>query len=162
MKARSFIFVAVSMLTLGLTIPFETMKANPPRWAPAHGYRAKTHHIYFPEQNFYYDTRRAVYIYPENGRWVTSVQLPGIFASINLFAAPKVELVTNSYYPNLYNRRHIEMYRERNRRDYYDKERKHDRRDYYREGRDRDRDGDRDRDRDHGKNHKHEHDRDDD
>lgn len=162
MKTKSFIFIVVSLLTIGLTTPLETLKANPPRWAQAHGYRAKTHHIYFPEQNFYYDTRRAVYIYLENGRWVTNVQLPGIFASINLFTAPKVELETNSYYPNLYNRRHIEMYRERNRRNYCDRERERDRREYYREDRGHDKDHDRDHDRGHGKNHKHGHDREDD
>ena len=159
MKTKSFIFITVSLLTLGLTTSLETVSANPPRWAPAHGYRARTHHIYFPEQNFYYDTRRGVYIFLENGRWVTNVQLPGIFASINLFTAPKVELVTNSYHPNLYNRRHIEMYRERNRREYYGRERDRDRREYYRENRGRDKDRGRDYVRGHEKNHKHGHDR---
>ncbi len=125
MKTNSFILVTIVALTMCLTLPFETLKANPPRWAPAHGYRAKTHHVYFPEQNFYYDTHRNVYIYPDRGRWVTNGQLPSIFLGVNLFNAPKVELEINSDRPYVYNRKHIEMYKQK-----YKKEKKEFKRDY--------------------------------
>jgi len=125
MKTNSFILVTIVALTMCLTLPFETLKADPPRWAPAHGYRAKTHHVYFPEQNFYYDTHRNVYIYPDRGRWVTNVQLPSIFLGVNLFNAPKVELEINSDRPYVYNRKHIEMYKQK-----YKKEKKEFKRDY--------------------------------
>ena len=35
---------------------------GPPSWAPAHGYRANTRQVYFPEQNLYYDVGKSVYI----------------------------------------------------------------------------------------------------
>ncbi|MDR3652374.1 MAG: hypothetical protein P4L34_05310 [Paludibacter sp.] len=150
MKTKSFIVVAMALLTLSLTVPFETLKADPPRWAQ--GYRVRARHIYFPQQNFYYDTYRNVYIYPDRGRWVTSIHLPGIFAAINLFTAPKVELRVNTDYPYCDNRRHIEMYRIRNRGEYYEGNRYRDddrRRNDYNE-------------RDHDRGHRHGHDREED
>ncbi len=134
MKTKSFVVIVIALLTLSLTLPFESLKADPPRWAPAHGYHVKTRHIYFPQQNFYYDMHRHVYIYLDNGRWVTNVRLPRWYTTIDLFRAPKVELEINSDYPYRDNRRHVEMYRLRNKREYYENRRD---------------DGNRDRDREH-------------
>jgi len=159
MKTKSFIVGVIALLTLSLTIPFETLKADPPRWAPAHGYRARTRQVYFPKQNFYYDTQRSVYIYLDHGRWVTNVHIPAMYAYINLVRAPKIELQINSDYPYRYNRRHVELYRVRDRRDYNQRE-------YYEGDRDgnrrRDDEGDRGNGRGHDREHQNKHDREDD
>ena len=164
MKTKSFVVAVIALLTISLTLPVETLKAYPPRWVPAHGYRANVRHIYFPEQNIYYDTRRDVYIYPDRGRWVTSVRLPDVFAMISLATAPKIELALNTPYPYRYNERHMEMYRIRHHRDF---DRRYvDRRDYREADRprrdDRHWDEDQDRHHDRDREHRHGHDRDDD
>jgi hypothetical protein len=138
MKTKQLKLIAIALLLIGFTLPFESLKADPPRWAPAHGYRAKTRQIYFPRQNMYYDMHRGVYIYISNGRWVTDVRLPAIYAEINLLNVPKVELQINSDYPYRLNRQHVYNYRYRNenmhRREYrrdddrnYRRERRHER-----------------------------------
>ncbi|MDH5610172.1 MAG: hypothetical protein OEY56_11910 [Cyclobacteriaceae bacterium] len=83
---------------------------GPPPWAPAHGYRAKTRQVYFPEHNFYFDVQKGTYIYFNNGKWEVSVKLPTLFAGINLRQAVQVELELNTDRPQLYNRDHIATY----------------------------------------------------
>jgi|GEM_PF-6658215 len=70
----------------------EKKGGGPPPWAPAHGYRAKTRHIYFPAQQMYYDLQKGTYIYMSSGTWQVSVSLPSIFQGINLNTANKIEL----------------------------------------------------------------------
>lgn len=111
MKTNSFHMYAVAVLLVLLAFPLDSLQADPPRWAPAHGYRAKTRQIYFPEQNFYFDLQRNVYIYFENGRWTSNIRPPRIYANINLMLAPKVELSIASSKPYLHNKTHITMYK---------------------------------------------------
>ncbi len=84
---------------------------GPPPWAPAHGYRAKTRHIYFPDQNFYFDLQKNVYIYVQGDRWEVSVKLPTVYAGMNLQAAAKVELELNVDMPQKYNGEHVAKYK---------------------------------------------------
>lgn len=79
---------------------------GPPNWAPAHGYRAKTRHIYFPDNNFYFDIQKNVYIYLSGDQWQVSVQLPSLLASINLKGAAQVELELYTDTPQKYNTEH--------------------------------------------------------
>ena len=81
-KSKAFLVI----LTLIFTVFFtqDIFSQGPPPWAPAHGYRAKTRHIYFPEQNMYYDLQKGVYIYYDNGNWQVNVNLPTVFGSVNL------------------------------------------------------------------------------
>lgn len=111
MKTNSFHIYAVAVLLVLLAFPLDSLQADPPRWAPAHGYRAKTRQIYFPEQNFYFDLQRNVYIYFENGRWTSNIRPPRIYANINLMLAPKVELSIASSKPYLYNKAHMTTYK---------------------------------------------------
>lgn len=111
MKTNSFHIYAVAVLLVLLAFPLDSLQADPPRWAPAHGYRAKTRQIYFPEQNFYFDLLRNVYIYFENGRWTSNIRPPRIYANINLMLAPKVELSIASSKPYLYNKAHMTTYK---------------------------------------------------
>lgn len=111
MKTNSFHIYAVAVLLVLLAFPLDSLQADPPRWAPAHGYRAKTRQIYFPEQNFYFDLQRNVYIYFEKGRWTSNIRPPRIYANINLMHAPKVELSIASSKPYLYNKAHMTTYK---------------------------------------------------
>lgn len=112
-------FCLLLFLMMLLTLPFDSpgqgrsQKHGPPPWAPAHGYRAKTRHIYFPNQNLYYDVQRNSYIYYSNGRWRVSVNLPVAYSRINLRLAPKVELDLDSDSPQRYNLEHRNRYKGR-------------------------------------------------
>ncbi|UOX33579.1 hypothetical protein LXD69_16285 [Flavobacterium sediminilitoris] len=105
---KQFLILAFLLL---FCIPQDLFSQGPPPWAPAHGYRAKTKHIYFPDQNFYYDIEKGVYLYLNNGNWSVSVSLPSIFGRINLNTARKVELEIGGHTPYQYNDKHIIAYK---------------------------------------------------
>lgn len=116
MRRKRFLSIVVFSLAVILLMPQESMgqkrvKQGPPPWAPAHGYRAKTRHLYFPEQNFYFDVQRNVYIFPDGGRWVVSASMPGFLTGIDLRAARKVELEINTDSPQAFNNDHIAKYK---------------------------------------------------
>jgi hypothetical protein len=103
------IFVIVVLLSLFI-IP-ETSFAQPPKWAPAHGYRAKTRHVYFPEHNFYYDIQARNYLYFNKGNWSVSVAIPTPFISINLGRSSQIQLDYYGAYPYYYNADHRVKYK---------------------------------------------------
>lgn len=110
-KTKSLkIFVIVLLLSLFI-IPESTFAQGPPPWAPARGYRAKTRHIYFPQQNLYYDIQAHNYYYLNNGRWTVSVAIPRPFISINLGNVAQVQLDYYGAYPYYYNTDHCTRYR---------------------------------------------------
>jgi hypothetical protein len=94
-----------------LFFPTETFSQGPPPWAPAHGYRAKTRHIYFPEHNFYYDVQKKNYIYLKGKNWTISIALPSIFVGINLGKATQIELDYVGNTPYIYNETHKVKYK---------------------------------------------------
>jgi len=96
---------------LFLIMPEEMFAQGPPPWAPAHGYRAKTKHIYFPEHNFYYDIEAHNYIYLDGGHWSISATIPRPFININLGLAPHVELDYVGHNPYRYNSVHVVKYK---------------------------------------------------
>ncbi|MDX2068720.1 MAG: hypothetical protein SFV55_09855 [Haliscomenobacter sp.] len=79
---------------------------GPPPWAPAHGFRAKTRHVYFPEYNFYFDIEKRVYIHFQAGKWTVTVDLPARLGNINLLNASKFELDIDIDNPQIYNSEH--------------------------------------------------------
>jgi hypothetical protein len=86
-------------------------KGGPPPWAPAHGYRAKTRHIYFPEHNFYFDVQRGVYIYLSGSSWIINAKLPVGISMSKLNSAMKVELDLNTDSPFKFNSDHKVKYK---------------------------------------------------
>jgi hypothetical protein len=88
-------------------------KGGPPPWAPAHGYRAKTKYVYFPQQNIYYDTQRAVYIYLNDGNWEIGARIPRGIKAKTLRDSRQVELRLNVDNPQRYNGDHLKRYRDR-------------------------------------------------
>ena len=89
-------------------------KSNgPPPWAPAHGYRAKTRQVYFPEYNFYFDVQKSVYIYFSGDNWQVGVKLPSLYAGVDLKGTVKVELELDTDSPQKYNADHKVKYKEK-------------------------------------------------
>ena len=85
----------------------EKTKGGPPSWAPAHGYRAKTRHVFFKEYNVYYDLQKSVYISLSGSNWQVSAELPVRLANVNLSAAVQVEIDLDADDPQRYYKTHI-------------------------------------------------------
>ena len=106
MKTKLFTIALSVIFALSLSMPTEVSARNNhrvPFWAPAHGYRAQTRQVYFPEYNMYYDIQRGMYISVDNGRWSASLNLPIRFGNANFRNARYVELNVNSRAPQCYN-----------------------------------------------------------
>ena len=107
------------IITLIITLVFsldtygqgEKTPKGPPSWAPAHGYRAQTRYIYFPDQNVYYDNQKGVYISLNGDNWNVSASLPSIFSGVDLNMALKVELDLSTDTPQKYNSDHKTKYK---------------------------------------------------
>ena len=110
-KNRIATLFGVLILVIMLVVPTDVFSQGPPPWAPAHGYRAKTRHIYFPDQNMYYDIQRGNYIYFNNGKWSVSVKVPSIFVGINLGRSTQIELDFYGDRPQRYNYSHKTKYK---------------------------------------------------
>ena len=109
-----FKFGMIFLMFLGLSLSMEAQenkKGGPPSWAPAHGYRANTNFIYFPEKNFYFDLEKRSYIYFSSGTWQVSASLPGIFASVSLGNSVQIELALDTNTPQKFNSIHIIDYK---------------------------------------------------
>lgn len=107
------LFCAVLSLLLSTEIDAQS-KGNgqgPPPWAPAHGFRAKTRFVYFPEYNFYFDLEKKVYIHFQAGKWTLSVELPARLGNLNLRNASKFELDLDIDNPQIYNAEHQMRFR---------------------------------------------------
>jgi hypothetical protein len=109
-KSRILRIVVIIALLVTFMLPEATF-AQPPKWAPAHGYRTKTRHIYFPQHNFYYDIQTRNYLYFNNGNWLVSVAIPTPFISINLGRATQIQLDYYGAYPHYYNSTHRVKYK---------------------------------------------------
>jgi hypothetical protein len=112
MKPKIVLIGFVVLLAATFLMPMDVVAQGnkkpkgPPNWAPAHGYRAKTRHIYFPDNNFYFDTQKNVYIYLSGNQWQVSIKLPSLFASIDLKGAVQVELELYTNAPQKFNAEH--------------------------------------------------------
>lgn len=116
MKTRTTLTKLALLLALIFFLPLDILgqekeKGGPPSWAPAHGYRAKTRHIYFPDHNFYFDIQKEVYIYISGNNWQVGVKLPSLFAGIDLKGAVRVELELATDSPQKHNADHMVKYK---------------------------------------------------
>lgn len=66
---------------------------GPPSWAPAHGYRAKSH-VYFRDYYTFYDPYRGGYVYRHKNKWLFSRSVPTFLIGVNLNSA-RVQLLTD-------------------------------------------------------------------
>ena len=108
---RTATLFGVLILVFMLVIPADVFSQGPPPWAPAHGYRAKTRHVYFPDHNMYYDIQKRNYIYFTNGKWSISTRVPSVFVGVNLGRSSQVELDFYGDAPQRYNYSHKTKYK---------------------------------------------------
>jgi hypothetical protein len=108
MKTKSLFSVIIIAILLFFNISL--FGQNKPAWLSNMKVKAETRQIYFPQQNFYFDIQKNVYIYPFAGEWKSGESLPDIFASVDLDSAVKVELTINSDEPQKLNREHKAKY----------------------------------------------------
>ncbi|WP_428225102.1 hypothetical protein [Flavobacterium sp.] len=93
-------------------IGMETIIAQgPPPWAHAHGYRAKTRYVYFPDHNVYYDLQARNYIYLSGRNWEIRANLPTTLFHLNLGRSAQVELDFAGDRPYRYNADHLVRYK---------------------------------------------------
>lgn len=112
-QKKTTTIIAALILVFMLVIPADVFSQGPPPWAPAHGYRAKTRHIYFPNQNMYYDIQKSNYIYFSNEKWSISTRVPSIFVGINLGKSTQIQLDYYGSYPQYYNKDHKIKYKKK-------------------------------------------------
>jgi hypothetical protein len=105
---RFLVLVALAFLFF---IPQDIFSQGPPPWAPAHGYRAKTRHIYFPDHNVYFDLQARTYFYFRNGSWAVSASIPSIYAQVNFRTSRQIELDFYQDRPYRYNSVHVVKYK---------------------------------------------------
>lgn len=108
---KNLLKTLVASVFLFLVVPETAFAQGPPPWAPAHGYRAKTRYVYFPDQNMYYDLKARNYIYLSGPNWVVRATLPKLFVGINLGRSSQVELDFYDERPYRYNSTHIVKYK---------------------------------------------------
>lgn len=71
--------------------------ATPPPWAPAHGWRAKHHYVYYPRAQVYYAPDRGLYFWYDGGRWQFGARLPS-GVRLEIGQGVRVELDTERPY----------------------------------------------------------------
>lgn len=115
MKTKTILTGLAVILTLTFALPLDTLgqgkPKGPPPWAPAHGYRAKTRHVYFPDHNFYFDVQKSLYIFLSGSKWQVGTKLPSLYAGIDLKEAAKVELELDTDSPQKHNADHKVKYK---------------------------------------------------
>lgn len=116
--------LAVLSLLAMVVLPM-AVHADPPPWAPAHGYRAKHYrdnyyphqyrYIYYPRYNVYYAPQTQLWFWLGGGRWRVGASLPG---SIVVAGAPGVSIVLGTERPYEENAYVVEHYGWRHHRHY--------------------------------------------
>ncbi len=103
MKNNSAAFLASVALTLLAAAPAD---ANPPPWAPAHGYRAhqeearvvrEYRYVYYPMQQVYYSPEQRMWFWMNGGNWQVGVNLP-LQYQITAASGVQVMLASNRPY----------------------------------------------------------------
>ncbi len=96
------------LLVLLLTAtPLGVSWAEPPPWAPAHGYRAKHHYVYYPEREVYYAPDSGSWFWLDGGDWQVGVTLP---VSLQPFVRVGVNLDLESDRPYYEHRQVVDYY----------------------------------------------------
>lgn len=71
------------------TAPLAPVLADPPPWAPAHGYRAKHanavkyEYKYYPSYEVYYEPSRSLWFWFDDGDWRFGTRLPITYAPVH-------------------------------------------------------------------------------
>jgi len=72
--------------------------ADPPPWAPAHGWRAKHHYTYYPRGEIYYAPESRLWFWLDGDNWRSGVRLPLEFQTYIRTGGVDIELGTDRPY----------------------------------------------------------------
>ena len=77
--------------------PLTPVLADPPPWAPAHGYRAKHDVVryeydYYPSYEVYYEPSRSLWFWFDDGDWHFGSRLPIMYTPVHFRDHVRVEL----------------------------------------------------------------------
>ena len=103
--------IAASLFAACLALPLPAF-ADPPHWAPAHGYRAKMHrYIYYPGHEVYYAPASQLWFWLEGGSWRVGAYLPsGIavagFPGISILLGTERPYEMDAYVVKRYGKHH--------------------------------------------------------
>ncbi|WHZ18261.1 MAG: hypothetical protein OJF55_000410 [Rhodanobacteraceae bacterium] len=71
---RIALLLPLGLAAAGLIAP--TAYADPPPWAPAHGWRAKHQYVYYPSAEVYYAPESRMWFWLGGNGWQAGVSLP--------------------------------------------------------------------------------------
>jgi hypothetical protein len=112
-----------TLLAAWLALP-DAALADPPPWAPAHGYRAKQYrYVYYPRHEVYYAPATQLWFWMHDGNWRIGTSLP---TGIVMAGVPGVSVIlgterpyeANAYVVERYGGRHHERHRHHHDRDH--------------------------------------------
>lgn len=70
------ILLGASLILLAGAVAAPVAWADPPPWAPAHGWRAKHRYVYYPDSEVYYAPDTRAWFWLDGSNWRTGVSLP--------------------------------------------------------------------------------------
>lgn len=70
------ILLGTSLVLLAGVVAAPAAWADPPPWAPAHGYRAKHQYVYYPDSEVYYAPDTRTWFWLNGSNWQSGVSLP--------------------------------------------------------------------------------------
>lgn len=104
MKNQPALLSAV-LLLMGSAVALPA-QADPPPWAPAHGYRAKQareyRYVYYPAQQVYYAPETSTWFWLNGGNWQFGVNLPAQYQGYGSAGVPVVLHSNRPYVEHVY------------------------------------------------------------
>lgn len=89
--------LATALLLIACGVLPATAQADPPPWAPAHGYRAKEYrYVYYPQHEVYYAPATYSWFWLDGGRWRVGTSLP---SGIVVAGIPGVSVILGTERP---------------------------------------------------------------
>lgn len=107
---------SASLLGAWLALPPAAL-ADPPPWAPAHGYRAKQYrYVYYPQHEVYYAPATQLWFWLDGGGWRVGTTLPsrivvGGFDGVSIVLGTERPYEMNTYVVERYGGHHRHRHR---------------------------------------------------
>lgn len=76
MKTTRLLALPALILAMACLTPAASAVGAPPPWAPAHGWRAKHHYVYYPSAQVYYEPASRMWFWFGGDNWEAGLSLP--------------------------------------------------------------------------------------